>query len=86
MYFFRIEQKNIGMKLPKIKEHEDDSHHTDAPFTSEDAILGKHLAFSMGDFLCDISDTYYQTKLTPVEMWMRVVRALRIHELKIVEK
>jgi hypothetical protein len=71
-----------------------DSHHTDAPFTSEDREIAE-LAFWLGGLFIDKQDecdpstalyknTYWYKEMTSLDVWARVARALRIHGLKIV--
>jgi len=57
-----------------------DSHHSDEPLSLEDKQIGDAIAYFMGDLFID------SKTMSPVEMWSRVARALRIHELKISQR
>lgn len=66
-----------------------DDHHTDAPLTCVDRVLGDKLAYFLGGIFCDVShlgQEYFYRRMTSVDVWQRVVRALRIHGLKIVDR
>lgn len=66
-------------------------HHSDAGvgFTVEDERVGDDLAYFLGTIFADIEEAgdrdYLFTKATSCDMWRRVVRALRIHGLKIAD-
>jgi len=71
-----------------------DGHHTDVPFSKEDAELGGALAWFLGGLFVDKNipreaaycDTYFYREMTAEDVWRRVVRALRIHGLKIEQR
>ena len=79
------------------KEHPLGSdHHTDVPFTPEDTELGE-LSWYLGGLFVDKEDgwsdgdklhceSYFYNEMTSYDIWRRVVRALRIHGLKIVQR
>lgn len=56
-----------------------DSHFDDCPDEKEDHELGEQLAHVIGTTFIDLS-------YTGVEEWTTIVKALRIHGLKIVER
>lgn len=69
-----------------------DDHHTDAPFTREDEEVAE-LAYWLGGLFIDVQnqnpdspyrESYFYKEMTSVDIWKRVARALRIHDLKIV--
>jgi hypothetical protein len=66
-----------------------DGHHTEEPFTAEDEIVAKKLAWHMGtmhDHFANADDLWrwWYSESTSQDEWKRVARALRIHGLKIV--
>lgn len=75
---------------PKIDPLGED-HHTDAKFSAEDKKIGSALAWFLGSMHVDCGGSekelgeYFYRKSTPIDEWSRVVRALRIHGLKIAD-
>lgn len=85
----------VGGLLNPIHRPMGNSHHTDAPFTEDDKATGHELAYSLGTLFADVQcqgdgkggvvhSRYWYYERTSVDEWSRVVRALRIHGLKIV--
>ncbi len=64
-----------------------DDHHTDIPLNDADKAIGDALAWYLGGLFIDVEDdrSYFYTKMTSVDAWSRVCRALRIHGLRIVD-
>jgi hypothetical protein len=65
-----------------------DGHHTEMPFTQEDRAIGDRLAHFLGTLFADVggkNSRYWYYERTSVDEWSRVVRALRIHGLCIVD-
>jgi hypothetical protein len=79
---------------PKLHPMGDD-HHTDAKPTAEDQATGDALSYFLGGLFCDkdeeiepdsrYGDSYFYKGMTSVDVWTRVVRALRVHGLKITD-
>ena len=67
--------EDFGLRERPLHDPLGDGHHTDMPFTEEDKRLGDDLAWFMGtmDWL-----------ESSVEQWRRVVRALRVHGIRLV--
>jgi len=65
------------MKKLKIKDI-DDYTFDDFPTTEEDVKIAHEIARVIGDL-------WLNPNLSPVDQWLNVVKALRIHELKIIE-
>jgi len=62
----------------KIKDA-GDSHFNDFALTQEDRDIGEELAEAIGDTFICFED------LTPLQQWIRIAKALRIHGLQIKE-
>lgn len=62
----------------KIKDL-DDSHFLDFATSKEDKILGDELASVIGDTFIDFNE------LSPLDQWISIVKALRLHGLQIKE-
>lgn len=63
-------------------------HHTDIPFVEEDKQIGDALAYFLGSLFADVEgedSRYWYYERTSVNEWSRVVRALRVHGLAIVD-
>jgi hypothetical protein len=77
------------MKLHPIRDPLGDcAHHTDVPMTAEDRSAGDLLARNLGTLFADHQQPcscWFYTGMT-TEEWSRVVRALRIHGLRIVDQ
>jgi hypothetical protein len=77
---------DIGLKpLPNPLR---DGHHCDIELTDHDKKVGSALAYFMGTMYSDVgpcgcNDCYFYSKITSVEEWARVARALRVHGLRI---
>ncbi len=74
----------LGLHL--IAEPYNDNHHTDMPFTPEDEQLGAAIAYYLGTLFGYDSSEYLYSRMTSIEEWSRVARALRLHGLQIVDK
>ncbi len=72
-----------NLNLHPIVEPLGDDHHSDALLTPEDKELGCALAYIMGDLFIDRGDLFIDSGAGPIEQWATVVKALRIHGLKI---
>lgn len=77
-------------RLHPMEDPLGDSHHTDAPFIPEDEYIADKLAWFMGTLRPSFTDVeslwrWWHYEVTSVEEWKYVVRALRIHGLKIVD-
>lgn len=60
-------------------------HHTDVLMSEDDEHIGSAIAWYLGGLFVDVDEEYFYRKMTSVDVWQRVVRALRIHGLKIVD-
>lgn len=73
-----------------------EGHHTDLLPTKEDMEIGSALAFFLGGLFVDVDqslsadrplrESYFYRNMTSIDVWTRVARALRIHNLKITER
>lgn len=61
-----------------------DDHHTDRPLSQEDKAFGEAIAWFLGGLFVDVDERYFYYKMTSIDTWARINRALRIHGLKIV--
>jgi hypothetical protein len=62
-------------------------HNTEFPLTTSDNNMGEVLGWYMGNIFSDVrsdSDFMYR-RMTSLDTWARVARALRLHGLKIVD-
>lgn len=76
--------------LHPIQDPLGDGHHTEADFTRSDEIIADKLAWYMGTLEPHFNSAeelwkWWHTERTSVVEWQRVVRALRIHGLEIVD-
>lgn len=77
-----IEQQAVNrasqLGLHPLRSPLDDSHHSDVLPTQDDLKIGDAVAWFLGD-------TFLDVKEAPVIQWTQIVKALRIHGLKIVD-
>ncbi len=66
---------------PSVRLFMSHDHHTDMPIEKEDMDKADALAYFLGSNLVDVEDT---GKLSSVDEWSRIFRALRLTGLKIV--
>lgn len=66
--------KTFGLRNRPLHDPLADDHHTEMPFTEADRMLGQDLSWFMGTLGWPESS---------VEQWMRVVRALRCHGIRL---
>lgn len=60
----------------KITELAGDAHYSDKQTSSQDRIAGDKAAYIIGD-------TWIHQRMTPVEQWTQIVKALRTHGIEI---
>jgi hypothetical protein len=85
-YGDRVREAHKKLGLNPYDDPLGSAHHTGEDFTPEDNEIAHLLGCFLGDFLVDITeDGDYSGigKLSSIDLWSRVARALRIHGLTI---